>query len=51
MFGDIIVGSTCAKALKKKYPDSKITYISSCRALTETNPFIDKSIEIKFKKM
>ena len=50
MFGDIIVGSTCAKALKKKYPDSKITYISSCRALTETNPFIDKSIEIKIPK-
>lgn len=50
MFGDIIVGSSCAEALKEKYPDSTITFISSCRALTETNPFIDKSLEIKIPR-
>lgn len=50
MFGDIIVGSSCAEALKDKYPNSNITFISSCKALTETNPYIDKSFEIKLPR-
>ena len=50
MFGDIIVGSSCAEALKDKYPNSYITFISSCKALTETNPFIDQSFEIKIPR-
>jgi len=45
MYGDIILGSTAAKYLKKKFPESKITYVTGCKALTETNPYIDISIE------
>lgn len=45
MFGDIILGTTAAKQLKKTYPDSQITYITSHKALTETNPYIDVSYE------
>ncbi len=50
MFGDIILGTTAAKELKKIYPNSSITYITSHKALTETNPYIDFSYERKFPK-
>ena len=39
-----------AKELKKIYPNASITYITSHRALTETNPYIDFSYERKFPK-
>lgn len=50
MFGDIIIGSVAAKELKQKYKGCVITYITSCKSLTETNPFIDRSIEVKLPK-
>jgi hypothetical protein len=50
MFGDIIIGTAAAKALKEKYPECHITYITGCKALTETNPFINKSFEINLPK-
>lgn len=45
LLGDIILGSTAAEQLKRKYPDSQITYITGCKALVETNPFIDVAIQ------
>ena len=50
MFGDIIIGTAAAKALKEKYPECHITYITGCKALTETNPYINKSFEINLPK-
>ena len=50
MFGDIIIGTSAAKELKEKYGDCHITYITGCKAFTETNPFIDKSLEINLPK-
>ena len=50
MFGDIIIGTTAAKELKEKYEDCHITYITGCKAFTETNPFIDKSFQLNLPK-
>ncbi len=46
MYGDIIIGTSAAKELKEKDPKCHITYITGCKALTETNPYIDQSFEI-----
>ena len=50
MFGDIIIGTSAAKALKEKYEGCHITYITGCKAFTDTNPFIDKSLELKLPR-
>ena len=50
MYGDIILGTTGAKYLKKKYPNSSITYVTGAKCLTETNPFIDRSLELRLHR-
>lgn len=50
MFGDIIIGASAAMGIKEKYPNCHLTYITSCKSLTETNPYIDTSIEILLPK-
>lgn len=50
LLGDIILGATAAEQLKKKYPKSQITYITGCKALVETNPFIDIALERKIPR-
>ena len=50
MFGDVILGSTAAQYLREQNPGKKIIYITCCSALTETNPYIDFSIEIKIHR-
>lgn len=49
LLGDIILGSTAAEQLKKKYPECEITYITGYKELVKTNPFIDKVLEKKIK--
>lgn len=50
MFGDIILGSTLARHLKERDSNETITYISSCKAITVHNPYIDYSIQINLHK-
>jgi ADP-heptose:LPS heptosyltransferase len=45
MLGDILLGTSAAEPLKRKYPGACLTYVTGCRALCETNPFIDCVIE------
>lgn len=44
------MGATAAEQLKKKYLGSQITYITGCKALVETNPFIDIALERKIPR-
>ena len=45
MLGDILLGTSAAEQIKRKYPGACLTYVTGCRALCETNPFIDGVIE------
>ena len=50
MFGDIILASSVCKLIKKENHLIKIYYISGKKELTETNPYINFSFEIKLPK-
>ncbi len=50
MLGDIVLGSSCIFYYKQKYPDTFIIYISGASCLTETNPYINLSLQIKIPK-
>ena len=41
------MGTAAAEQLKKKYPTASITYVTGCRSLCETNPFIDHVIAVR----
>ena len=43
-FGDVVLATSCLSALKKKYPNSEITFVTSQEytGLLETNPFIHR---------
>lgn len=42
--GDVLMAAALAPALKKKYPGSKITFLTSCVGAVQGNPHIDKVI-------
>ena len=45
MLGDILLGTSAAEQIKRKYPGACLTYGTGCRALCETNPKIDHVVE------
>ena len=50
LLGDIISGSTAAEHLKNKYQDSFLTFVTGCKSLIETNPYIDSVVERKIPR-
>ncbi len=46
-FGDVLLASAVASALKIKYPNSKISFITNCKEILKGNKHIDKIVEEK----
>lgn len=42
--GDVLVAASVAPALKKMYPDCKITFSTECKDVLLNNPYIDKVV-------
>lgn len=43
--GDVLIASAVAPALKQRYPDCKITFVTLCPEILEGNPWIDNITE------
>lgn len=43
-YGDVLVAAAVAPALKKKFPNCKILFNTSCEEVLEGNPYIDKIV-------